>query len=141
MNAFILSIDAGTTGITILVLDQQANILNKYYSEFTQHYPRSGWVEHNGEEIWQVTQKLIQLAFVDYDPQECAGIGIANQRETTLIWNRDTGIPIYHAIVWQCRRTQSICKKLINDGFEDTIREKTGLVVDSNTLKHIKMDQ
>ena len=88
MNPYILSSDAGTTGITVLVLDHQANICKKYYSEFTQHYPQPGWVEHDGEEIWEVTHKLIQSAFKDYPPQYCAGIGITNQRETTLIWNQ-----------------------------------------------------
>ena len=112
MKSFILSIDAGTTGITILILDKQATISNKYYSEFTQYYPQPGWVEHDGEEIWDVTFKLIQSAFQDYSPNDCAGIGITNQRETTLIWNRKTGQPIHNAIVWQCRRTHGICKNL-----------------------------
>ena len=131
LEPFILSIDAGTTGITVLILDKQASICKKYYKEFTQYYPQSGWVEHDGEEIWSVTLMLLQSAFHDFSPNNCAAIGITNQRETTLIWNRKTGKPIHHAIVWQCRRTQEICSKLKQAGYEDLISEKTGLVLDS----------
>ena len=131
MNPFILSIDAGTTGITILVLDKQANVSKKYYREFTQYYPKPGWVEHDGEEIWEVTHKLLQSAFRDFNSNDCVGIGITNQRETTLMWNRDTGQPIHHAIVWQCRRTQSICQGLKDAGYETEFKNRTGLVLDS----------
>jgi glycerol kinase len=131
LEPFILSIDAGTTGITVLILDKQASICKKYYKEFTQYYPQSGWVEHDGEEIWSVTLMLLQSAFHDFSPNNCAAIGITNQRETTLIWNRKTGKPIHHAIVWQCRRTEEICSKLKQAGYEDLISEKTGLVLDS----------
>ena len=131
LEPFILSIDAGTTGITVLILDNQASICKKYYKEFTQYYPQSGWVEHDGEEIWSVTLMLLQSAFHDFSPNNCAAIGITNQRETTLIWNRNTGKPIHHAIVWQCRRTEEICSKLKQAGYEDIISEKTGLVLDS----------
>ena len=131
MEPFILSIDAGTTGITVLILDKQTSICKKYYKEFTQYYPQSGWVEHDGEEIWSATLMLLQSAFHDFSPNNCAAIGITNQRETTLIWNRKTGKPIHHAIVWQCRRTEEICSKLKQAGYEDLISEKTGLVLDS----------
>jgi len=131
LEPFILSIDAGTTGITVLILDKQASICKKYYKEFIQYYPQSGWVEHDGEEIWSATLMLLQSAFHDFSPNNCAAIGITNQRETTLIWNRKTGKPIHHAIVWQCRRTEEICRKLKNAGYEDLISEKTGLVIDS----------
>jgi glycerol kinase len=131
LEPFILSIDAGTTGITVLILDKQASICKKYYKEFTQYYPQSGWVEHDGEEIWSVTLMLLQSAFHDFSPNNCAAIGITNQRETTLIWNRKTGKPIHHAIVWQCRRTEEICRKLKQAGYEDLISDKTGLVLDS----------
>ena len=131
LEPFILSIDAGTTGITVLILDKQASICKKYYKEFTQYYPQSGWVEHNGEEIWSATLMLLQSAFHDFSPNNCAAIGITNQRETTLIWNRKTGKPIHHAIVWQCRRTEEICSKLKQAGYEDLISEKTGLILDS----------
>ena len=131
MNSYILSIDAGTTGITVLILNHQAKICGKYYSEFTQHYPQPGWVEHDGEEIWRVTHQLVESAFRDHNPRECAGIGIANQRETTLIWNRDIGQPIHNAIVWQCQRTQAICQKLKDMGHETKFKQKTGLVINS----------
>ena len=124
MNPYLLSIDAGTTGITIVVLDDQAKICKKYYREFTQYYPKPGWVEHDGEEIWQVTYKLIKSVFSDYKKQDCAGIGITNQRETTIIWNRETDKPIYHAIVWQCRRTQAICQELKDAGYEAEFKKK-----------------
>jgi len=131
LEPFILSIDAGTTGITILILDKQASICKKYYSEFTQFYPQSGWVEHDAEEIWTVTYNLMQSAFRDYPPNNCAAIGITNQRETTLIWDKNTGKPIHNAIVWQCRRTQKICNNLKQVGHEPLFRRKTGLVIDS----------
>ena len=131
MEPFILSIDAGTTGITVVILDKRASICKKYYSEFTQYYPQSGWVEHDAEEIWTVTSNLIQSAFKEYPPSNCAAIGITNQRETTLIWDRKTGKPIHKAIVWQCRRTQGICTNLKNAGYEKLFKGKTGLVIDS----------
>ncbi len=131
MEPFILSIDAGTTGITVVILDKRASICKKYYSEFTQYYPQSGWVEHDAEEIWTVTCNLIQSAFRDFPPNNCAAIGITNQRETTLIWDRETGKPIHRAIVWQCRRTQEICNNLNQAGYENLFRGKTGLVIDS----------
>ena len=131
MEPFILSIDAGTTGITVVILDKRASICKKYYSEFTQYYPQSGWVEHDAEEIWTVTCNLIQSAFRDFSPSNCAAIGITNQRETTLIWDRETGKPIHKAIVWQCRRTQEICTNLKNAGYEKLFKGKTGLVIDS----------
>ena len=131
MEPFILSIDAGTTGITVVILDKRASICKKYYSEFTQYYPQSGWVEHDAEEIWTVTSNLIQSAFKEYPPSNCAAIGITNQRETTLIWDRKTGKPIHKAIVWQCRRTQEICTNLKNAGYEKLFKGKTGLVIDS----------
>jgi len=131
LEPFILSIDAGTTGITVLILDNQASICKKYYKEFTQYYPQSGWVEHDGEEIWSATLMLLQSAFHDFSPNNCVAIGITNQRETTLIWNRKTGKPIHHAIVWQCRRTEGICSKLKQTGYEKLFSKKTGLILDS----------
>ena len=131
MEPFILSIDAGTTGITVVIIDKQTSIIKKYYSEFTQYYPQPGWVEHDAEEIWTVTSKLIQSAFNDFPSNNCMAIGITNQRETTLIWDRETGKPIYNAIVWQCRRTQEICTNLKNAGYEKLFKGKTGLVIDS----------
>jgi len=131
LEPFILSIDAGTTGITVVILDKRASICKKYYSEFTQYYPQSGWVEHDAEEIWTITCNLIQSAFKEYPPSNCAAIGITNQRETTLIWDRETGKPIHKAIVWQCRRTHKVCTNLKNAGYEKLFEGKTGLVIDS----------
>ena len=131
MDPYILSIDAGTSGITVLVLNKQANICKKYYSEFNQYYPKPGWVEHNGDEIWKITKDLIHLAFNDYNQKYCKGIGITNQRETTIIWDKHKNQPIYNAIVWQCQRTKSICDKLKKLNYEKLIFNKTGLVIDS----------
>ena len=131
MIPYILSIDAGTTGITVLILDKKAVIRRKYYKEFTQYYPQPGWVEHDGEEIWDISLTLIESAFQDFSQKECAAIGITNQRETTIIWDRKTGKPIHNAIVWQCRRTKKICQELKDAGYEDLFNNKTGLVIDS----------
>ena len=125
---YILSIDQGTTGTTVLVVDVNGRIVDRAYSEFTQIYPRPGWVEHNPIEIWQITQKLIiQLTRSD---RNFVGVGITNQRETTVVWDRQTGQPVYNAIVWQCRRTTDMCSQLKLDGHEGWVRQKTGLVVD-----------
>ena len=131
MKNYILSIDAGTTGITILIIDKKTNILDKYYSEFTQYYPRPGWVEHDGEEIWDVTKQLLNNVFLKYNSKNCAGIGITNQRETTLIWNKNNNKPIYNAIVWQCKRTESICNKIKSSKNAQKFIDKTGLIIDS----------
>ena len=116
---YILSIDQGTTGTTVLVVDINGQIVDRVYSELTQIYPRPGWVEHDPIEIWQVTQKLIiQLARSD---RNFVGIGITNQRETTVVWDRQTGQPVYNAIVWQCRRTANMCSQLKSDGHEEWV--------------------
>lgn len=125
-----MSIDAGTTGITVLLVDEQGDIAKKSYSEFPQHFPRPGWVEHDPEEIWIATTKVIGEALSD-NSIEIAAIGITNQRETTVLWDRTTLAPVHNAIVWQCRRSAGICQGLIEGGFEETIRSKTGLVVDA----------
>jgi glycerol kinase len=131
LPSFILSLDAGTTGVTIVLILKNGQILKKYYREFTQYYPQPGWVEHDGEEIWDVTQYLIHSAFKDYSPDTCISIGITNQRETTIIWNNQTGKAIHNAIVWQCRRTQDVCKELNDSGYGDIVKQKTGLLIDS----------
>lgn len=130
-NQYILAIDAGTTGITVVVIDHQGQIRHREYSEFTQYYPKSGWVEHDAEEIWHTSLKLIRQIFTRYPARNCAGLGITNQRETTIIWDKQSGKPIHKAIVWQCRRTMDYCNHLISQGCADTIKKKTGLVVDS----------
>jgi len=128
----IMSIDQGTTGTTVILLSVDLNILAKVNNEFPQHYPEPGWVEHDPEEIWQCTVKTIEEAIraADADPGRIAGIGITNQRETTIVWDRKTGQPIHKAIVWQDRRTASLCQKLKKKGVEPRVKKKTGLVLD-----------
>lgn len=132
MQDLILSIDQGTTGTTVILIDRDLKILAKKNNEFPQHYPEQGWVEHDPEEIWQCTVKTIQeaLQMGSIDPSRIAGIGITNQRETTVIWNRTTGQAIHKAIVWQDRRTAPLCEKLKKRGLEAKFRKKTGLVLD-----------
>lgn len=125
MSKYILAIDAGTTGITLHLYDEKAKLLKKGYSEFPQYYPKPGWVEQEGEEIWETTLKLIG----EMGLEEVAAIGITNQRETVLAWDKDTGKPLHRAIVWQCRRTASICESLSAE--KEKIKKKTGLVLDA----------
>ena len=131
MKKYILAIDAGTTGITILLFDNNAKIVKRTYSEFNQIYPKPGWVEHDPIEIWNTTLKLLYEIIENIDPKSIASIGITNQRETTVVWNRLTSIPIYNAIVWQCKRTSKKCEELISSGYSDKFQTKTGLVIDS----------
>ncbi len=132
MARYILAIDQGTTGTTVLVLDEALSVLSKVNKEFPQIYPRPGWVEHNPEDIWDTTQATIQgaLSKLGIDGQDVAGIGITNQRETTTVWRRRDGKPIHNAIVWQCRRTSDLCAELREQGLEDLFRSRTGLVLD-----------
>lgn len=133
MKQYILSIDQGTTSSRAILFNKQGNIYAVAQQEFTQIYPRPGWVEHDAEEIWQTQLGVMQQVLKDNNvsPSEIAAIGITNQRETTVIWDKHTGKPIHHAIVWQDRRTASICDQLKADGYEDYIRQNTGLVVDA----------
>ena len=130
---FVLAIDQGTTGSTILVVDRQGSVQGRAYSEFTQYFPEPGWVGHDAEEIWRVTLGLIEPALKDagIEAAELAAIGITNQRETAVVWDRETGKPIDQAIVWQCRRTASICEDIKARGLEERFRSRTGLVVDA----------
>jgi glycerol kinase len=132
MPQYILSIDQGTTGTTVLVLDESLGVLAKVNQEFPQIYPRPGWVEHNPEAIWDSTQATIEGAVnkAGIDLSSVAGIGITNQRETTVVWRRRDGRPIHNAIVWQCRRTAEFCTELKERGLEELFRSKTGLVLD-----------
>src|SRR5262249_55329404 len=134
MSDLVMAIDQGTTGTTVLILDHQLNLLAKKNNEFPQYYPNQGWVEHDLDEIWDCTVKTIgeaiQLAGVD--AKRIAAIGITNQRETTGIWELNTGCPIHKAIVWQDRRTADFCNQLKKkSGMEAKIRKKTGLVIDA----------
>jgi glycerol kinase len=131
-DGYILAIDQGTTGTKVLVVDHDANIRARAYSEFAQHYPQPGWVEHDPEEIWRVSIGLVPeaLAAAGIGARDIKGIGITNQRETVVLWDRLTGQPVGNAIVWQDRRTAGICDRLKADGLSETFRDKTGLVVD-----------
>ena len=124
----ILSIDQGTTSSRAVIFDEIGTAINMTQQEFPQYFPHQGWVEHNPEEIWTgISNMLKGINFSEYN---LAGIGIANQRETTLIWDRSSGEPIYPAIVWQDRRTSEYCQNLKNAGIEFTVRQKTGLMLD-----------
>ncbi|MDG2306203.1 MAG: glycerol kinase GlpK [Candidatus Binatia bacterium] len=129
----VLTIDQGTTGSTALVIDARGAVVARAYSEFTQHFPKPGWVEHDAEEIWDVSLKVMRAALrkAKVKPADVAAIGITNQRETTVIWDRKTGKPIHKAIVWQDRRTARRCDELREQGATELVRERTGLVVDS----------
>jgi len=126
----VLAIDQGTTGSTSLVVGQDGRILGRAYSEFTQHFPRPGWVEHDAEEIWEVTRRVARGALASAPDADVRALGITNQRETVVLWDRETLEPVHRAIVWQDRRTTSICRELREAGHEAELRRRTGLVAD-----------
>ncbi|MGI8524279.1 MAG: FGGY family carbohydrate kinase [Nocardioides sp.] len=126
----ILAIDAGTTGVTALVVTAESRIAARGYQEFAQHFPRPGWVEHAPEEIWQATIEATRAVLEEYDADELTGIGITNQRETILLWDRETLGSPRRAIVWQDRRTAGICEELRQAGHEERVTELTGLRLD-----------
>lgn len=129
---YILAIDQGTTGSRAIIFDLKGNIIASEYNEFTQYFPKPGWVEHNPDEIWDSVNKSIQKVLTKVNPYEIIAIGITNQRETTVIWDKNTGKPVYNAIVWQCRRTANRCEQIKkNKILTKYIREKTGLPVDA----------
>lgn len=132
MSRYILAIDQGTTGTTALLIERDLRIAAKVTVDFPQHFPKPGWVEHDGEEIWFSVIQAIRrvLDGTGVNPREIAAIGLTNQRETTLLWDRRTGRPAAPAIVWQCRRSADICEELKEQGAEPLVRRKTGLVLD-----------
>lgn len=132
MADLVLAIDAGTTGITVLVIDGTASVVGRAYSEFPQYYPRPGWVEHDPGEIWATTARLAgeALEAAAAAPADVASVGITNQRETAVMWDRATSEPVAPAIVWQCRRSAAICERLRAEGLEEELRSRTGLVLD-----------
>ncbi len=131
MDAYI-SIDQGTTSSRSILFGEDGSILNIYQKEFKQIYPKPGWVEHDPEEIWETTKSVLTKLYNSEIAKKynVRGIGITNQRETTIVWDKKTGKPLYNAIVWQDRRTSDLCKKLVNDGLENKIISKSGLVID-----------
>lgn len=128
----VLAIDAGTTGVTTLLVDERGTVLAKGYREFPQHFPQPGWVEHDPEDWWTATLKSSSeaLAAAGVEPGTLAAVGITNQRETTVVWDRETLRPVHRAIVWQDRRTAPTCEELKEDGWEEWVRRHTGLVID-----------
>jgi glycerol kinase len=131
-KGYVLAIDQGTTSSTVLVFNDAGQVCGRAGAEISQHYPRPGWVEHDPEEIWTVTQEVVKQALQEAkaEPQQVRAIGIANQRETTMLWNRHTGIPAAPAIVWQDRRTARLCDELKQEGLEPLWQQKTGLLID-----------
>jgi len=126
----ILAIDQGTTGTTCLVLSEDGRVLGRAYSEFTQYFPQPGWVEHDALEIWGSTQSVAREALASAVEADVRGIGITNQRETVVLWDRETLEPVHRAIVWQDRRTAGLCADLKEEGHEAEVRQRTGLVLD-----------
>src|SRR5215470_6375511 len=132
MSKFILSLDQGTTSSRAIVFDRDGSVVSVAQKEFTQLFPQAGWVEHDPLEIWasQIGVAVEALGRAQVRASDVAAIGITNQRETTVIWDRKTGAPVANAIVWQSRITAPICERLKNDGVEPLFRERTGLVLD-----------
>lgn len=133
MDKYILALDQGTTSSRAIIFDKEQNIYGIEQKEFKQIYPKEGWVEHDPMEIWASQYGVLQevLAKTNIEPEQIAAIGITNQRETAIVWDKQTGEPIYNAIVWQCRRTADICEKLKSNGFDKYIKENTGLLIDA----------
>ena len=129
---YVVALDQGTTSSRAIVFDRDANVVSQAQREFAQFYPQAGWVEHDPMEIWATQSSTLveALAQASIEHDQVAAIGITNQRETTVVWDRHSGRPIHNAIVWQCRRSAAICAQLKRDGLEDYIRETTGLVTD-----------
>ncbi|MGH7330997.1 MAG: FGGY family carbohydrate kinase, partial [Polyangiaceae bacterium] len=132
MKKHVLAIDQGTTGSTALVVSLEGETLGRATTEFRQHFPKPGWVEHDTREIWGSIETSVReaIASAGIKPTDLGGIGITNQRETTVIWDRKTGEPIHRAIVWQDRRTAPFCEKLRTGGHEKLFSRKTGLLLD-----------
>jgi len=133
MESYILSLDQGTTSSRAILFNKKGEIVHISQKEFTQHFPKPGWVEHDANEIWGSILSVIAscLSESGISAQQIAGIGITNQRETTVVWDKETGKPIYHAIVWQSRQTAEICEELKQKGYNQLFREKTGLLIDA----------
>ena len=133
MSKYIMALDAGTTSNRCILFNKKGQIISVAQKEFTQYFPKPGWVEHDANEIWssQLGVAVEAMAKIDATANDIAAIGITNQRETTIVWDKNTGEPIYNAIVWQCRRTSQYCDKLKEKELTEKFREKTGLIVDA----------
>lgn len=133
MSKYIMALDQGTTSSRCIIYDKKGNIISVAQKEFTQIYPKAGWVEHDAMEIWSTQMGVAQEALlkINCTYKDIEAIGITNQRETTVVWDKETGVPIYNAIVWQCRRTAEYCDELTAKGYSEMIRQKTGLLIDA----------
>ena len=133
MSKYIMALDQGTTSSRCIIYDKKGNMMSVAQKEFTQIYPKAGWVEHDAMEIWSTQMGVAQEALlkINCTYENIEAIGITNQRETTVVWDKETGIPVHNAIVWQCRRTAEYCDELAAAGYGDMIREKTGLLLDA----------
>lgn len=133
MADYIMALDAGTTSSRCILFNKKGEICSLAQKEFTQYFQKPGWVEHDANEIWstQLGVAVEAMSKISASAADIAAIGITNQRETTIVWDRHTGEPIFHAIVWQCRRTSDYCDSLKAKGLTDTFRQKTGLVIDA----------
>ena len=132
MKKYIMAIDQGTTSSRAILVDKNGDIVASSQTELRQYFPQSGWVEHNANEIWSSVLSVVGSVLIENNitPAQIDSIGITNQRETTVVWDKETGLPIYNAIVWQSRQTNDICRDLREDGLEEVFKEKTGLVID-----------
>ena len=133
MGQYIMALDAGTTSSRCILFNEKGEMISVAQKEFTQYFPKPGWVEHDAMEIWSTQFGVAQEAMqkINATAADIAAIGITNQRETTVVWDKNTGEPVYHAIVWQCRRTSEYCDSLKEKGLVDSFRQKTGLVIDA----------
>ena len=133
MKRYVIALDQGTTSCRAIVFYKSGKVVAMSQKEFTQYYPQMGWVEHDAIEIWNTQISVMRSVLHDHQisAEEIAAVGITNQRETTVVQDAETGIPIYHAIVWQSRQTADICEQLKARGYEEYIKEATGLVVDA----------
>ena len=133
MGKYVMALDAGTTSNRCILFNEKGEICSVAQKEFTQYFPNPGWVEHDANEIWstQLGVAVEAMQKIGATAEDIAGIGITNQRETTIVWDKNTGEPVYHAIVWQCRRTSEYCDTLKEKGLQDTYRKKTGLIIDA----------
>ena len=133
MAKYVMALDAGTTSNRCILFDEKGNMCSVVQREFTQYFPKPGWVEHDADEIWavQLGVAVEAMSKISASPEDIAAIGITNQRETAIIWDKKTGEPIHHAIVWQCRRTSEYCDSLKEKGLTEKFRRKTGLVIDA----------
>lgn len=133
MAKYVMALDAGTTSNRCILFNEKGEMCSVAQKEFTQYFPKPGWVEHDADEIWstQLGVAVEAMQKIGATAQDIAAIGIANQRETAIVWDKNTGVPVYHAIVWQCRRTSEYCDTLKEKGLTDTFRKKTGLIIDA----------